>query len=254
MPLGLLVLALGAAWVLGQGWWRLNAPALLPPPSARDRVVVLGDGVARGAVGVDWITRFNDAQSRVVLLNHGRSFAECSALLEPLEQSLTSGADRVLIVAGTQEILAMAQGDPEARSRLSQGCEALCRALQRRGISAAWATPPLLGERATGPLYDALLSAAEVIGGHAQTYGLKVLPLHTRLRDHLGSVVSGAPTQVNPGRVAALRLAVAQSLLGRDPDAIAWGDGWRVTTDGLHLNSRGSELLMELVQGWLEEH
>ncbi len=254
MPLGLLLLALGAAWVLGQGWWRLNAPALLPPPSSRDRVVVLGDGQARGAVGVDWITRFNDAQSRVVLLNHGRSFAECAELLELLEESLASGAERVLIVAGSQEILAMAKGEPGARSRLSQGCLALCRELQRRGIPAAWVTPPLLGERATGPLYDALLSATEVISDHAQDHGLQVLSLHTRLRDHLGSVVSGAPTRVDPGRLAALRLALAQTLLGRDPDAIAWGAGWRVTVDGLHLNSRGAELLEELIEDWLAAH
>jgi hypothetical protein len=249
--LGLLVLVVGAAWVLARGWWQLSSPALLPPPSARESVVVLGDGVARGAVGADWITSFNDAQSRVVLLNHGRSFAECAALVEFLQERLEHPPKRLIIVAGSREVLAMAAGDLQARKRLDQGCAALCSALGRSKIQAAWMTPPLMGERATGPLYDALLSAAEVIESHASAHGMTVIPLHVRMLDHLGPAVVGSETQVDPGRVAALRLALAQTLLGRSPDELSIDRGWRLTVDGIHLNTRGADLLQEMVHNWI---
>ena len=244
-------MAIGVTWVLARGWWQLSSPALLPPPSARPAVVVLGDGVARAAVGTDWIAGFNQAQSRVVLLNHGRSFAECSELVEALHDHLDQRPERLLVVAGSREVLAMASGDAQARARLETGCAAICSALGRSGIQAAWVTPPLMGERATGPLYDALLSAAEVIESQASAHGVKVLPLHVRMLDHLGPAVVGSETRVDPGRVAALRLALAQSMLGRSPQDVAKDRGWRMTVDGIHLNARGAELLEEMVQTWL---
>ncbi len=251
MPLALLMLAVGAAWVLARGWWQLSSPALLPPPSSRASVPVLGDGVARGAVGTDWIAGFNQAQSRIVLLNYGSSFAECEDLLEGLNEQLDQRPERLLIVAGSREVLAMAAGDAQARQRLEKGCAAICRALGSSGIQAAWVTPPLMGERATGPLYDALLSAVEVIESSASSHGLDVLSLHVRMLDHLGSAVVGSETRVDPGRVAALRLALAQSMLGRTPEDLAHERGWRMTADGIHLNARGAQLLQEMVQSWL---
>jgi len=217
--------------------------------------VVLGDGVARGALGTDWITSFNEAQSRVLLLNHGRSFAECAGLVKSLVERLEHPPNRLIIVAGSREVLAMAAGDTQARERLEQGCEALCSALSsgsgKSKIKAAWMTPPLMGERASGPLYDAVLSAAEVIESHASAHGLTVLPFHVRMLDHLGPAVVGPETQVDPGRVAALRLALAQSLLGRTPEELSRERGWRLTVDGIHLNARGAGLLQEMVQIWL---
>ncbi|MFT5585381.1 MAG: hypothetical protein ACI9VR_002970 [Cognaticolwellia sp.] len=255
MPLGLLVLAMGAAWVLARGWWQLSSPALLPPPSARESVVVLGDGIARGAVGTDWIESFNAEQSRVVLLNYGRSFAECAELVESLQERLEHSPKRLIIVAGSREVLAMAAGDAQARERLEQGCSALCSALSsgagKSEIKAAWMTPPLMGERATGPLYDALLSAAEVIESHASAHGITVIPLHVRMLDHLGPAVVGSETRVDPGRVAALRLALAQTMLGRSSEELSRDRGWRLTVDGIHLNARGADLLQEMVQTWL---
>jgi hypothetical protein len=41
-------------------------------------------------------------------------------------------------------------------------------------------------------------------------------------------------------------------LLGKSPDEVAQLNGWRLHTDGVHLNSRGGLIVADLVQKFLE--
>jgi hypothetical protein len=41
-------------------------------------------------------------------------------------------------------------------------------------------------------------------------------------------------------------------VLGKTPDEVAAMNGWRLHSDGVHLNSHGAAILEDLVQGFIE--
>lgn len=80
----------------------------------------------------------------------------------------------------------------------------------------------------------------------AREEGVRYVPLYDKMCEQIAASPGRAFTGLRPLRLLADTFRYA--VLRESADAIARRNGWRFHVDGIHLNSRGGEILADLVQ------
>jgi acyl-CoA thioesterase I len=250
----------------------VNAPTLRKfldegrPTDPRQVVVCAGDSITHGVWSADWVRLLQrDLGPRGYLfVNAGWSgYLSCS-LLRELDAVVESGPDVVVVMIGTNDVMASMNDtwrrsydrqEPPEQPTLQTFRTWLDQILQRlrSGTSARLALldlPPI-GEDLDGAFNVRVGLFNEVIREVAMRHDAAVLPLNARLA---ALVEVSSTAEPFDGTMKEIRAAMIQrKLLRRRWDKISARAGRVVLTDNVHLNDRAAGEVAALVRSFVDD-
>ena len=252
-------------------WWRMQAP----PANAVDRirrdptrplVVCAGASVTHGRLSVDYVALLEKrVAQRFQVANAGRNGDLAFNLLKRLDAVVALQPDVVLLQIGTNDV--NASFDPRVAERYRRlkklpvlpsrefyrdNLGAIMDRLRREtSARVAVLSLPLMGEDLASVFNERVRSYNEIIRDVAAARGVPCLPLHETMAE---AISTSPPPHPAPPSNRLIGLAILQRfLLFRSFDEIGARNGYRLLTDGVHLNSRGADLVADLIEKYLRE-
>lgn len=248
-------------------------PALTRTPAepvstpAVTRLTCIGDSITRAQLSADYVTpllqRRPKGSLRVARFGVNGDFAY--NLLRRLDAVVAQPADAITVLIGTNDARASVPGYPLAqtikRKQLPHppthawfaACLEAIVARLRRDTDAkiALLSLPALGQVLDAAPMRAATRYSATIADIAEATGVDYVPLHER---QLAELRSHAVAQVPYRELTAARYVgtvLQQRLLRRSLDAMSRRRGLALTTDHIHQNTRGAELIAEHIDAWL---
>jgi lysophospholipase L1-like esterase len=267
LTLGGLLAVAGAA--AGYVVWRAqqppdNAPDRLQRDPARPLVVCAGASVTQGRMSASYVdlleARLGD---RFQFANAGRNGDLAYNLRERLGPIVALRPSVVVLQIGTNDVNASLDPVVARRYQSAKGLpvlpdrafyrESLLGIVQRlrRDTTAriALLSLPLFGEDLDSESNARVRAYGVVIRDVAASEAVAYLPLYEAMEATLRAQPPGrprAPANVMVGYAMARRF-----LLGRSFDEIGEGYGYRLLSDGIHLNGRGASVVADVVESYL---
>lgn len=236
-------------------------------PGATIRVSCLGDSLTRAQFSADYLEplrrRHRPGGVRVERFGVNGDFAY--NLLQRLDEVLATPADVITVLIGTNDARASVAGYPVEqavkRKRLGRrpsagwfrDClEAVVQRLRTEtDATVGLLSLPVLGQDLAGAAAQASGAYSRTIAEVAAAHDLPYLPLHERQVEEIRR--GGAPPipyrELTPASF--IGTALQRSVLRRSLDAIARRRGLLLTTDHIHQNSRGANLIAEVIDSGL---
>ena len=234
-------------------------------------VACLGDSYTEAKESFDWIRalkqRPGNASFRFYNFGIGGDLAYNA--LQRLPDVVNCHPDRLIVLLGTNDVMALIVKQLSGFYRRTkhlpvepspdwyrENMQSIVRRLkmETQARIALCSLPPL-GEDPTSvvPLQaEANRRVAEynaTIKQITMDEGVSYLPVHERLQEQILASPGQAfatPSLLQLGRDAFNRLVLRRSL-----DEVGRRNGWYLHTDGIHLNSRGGSVLVDLVQEFI---
>jgi lysophospholipase L1-like esterase len=236
-------------------------------------VVCFGASLTAGTVSFDYVELL---QSRPELagfrfINHGVNGDLAWNGLERLDQVIAERPDYVSILIGTNDVNAtlsernrlryvafnhLPVEHPDLRWYEENLREIVARLQRETAAKLALLTLAPIGEDPEHEAARRIVDYNEAISRVARDAGVPRLPLHERmiayLREH------EADRAALPARLAYrdglhnVGNALALHAQGLSWDEVSARNGLLLTTDTLHLNSRGGRIIADLIAGWLQ--
>lgn len=220
----------------------------------------------------DWIGALarRPQNAKLEFRNFGVGGDLAYSALQRLPQVLAYKPDKVVVWIGGNDVLAMVFPKVRRLFRLfkrlprdpspdwfGENLTALARGL-KTGSAADIAICSLapIGEdpNSANPIQGALNrrvgECSAIVEEVARAEGCRRLPLYEAMQAELWAAPGRAFTAFN--FLPFYRDAFRTMLLGRSADEVARDNGWRLHSDGVHLNSRGGMIAAELVQQFLD--
>ncbi|NUP68515.1 MAG: SGNH/GDSL hydrolase family protein [Nonomuraea sp.] len=227
------------------------------------KLICLGDSITRGQVSVDYVAMLRDRLPGADVINAGVNHEPSSKLLERLDDVVARDPDVVTVLIGTNDANATLSERraqalrkrwklPESPSPAAYAANlaAVAKRLQDETMArVALLSPPVIGEDLDSLPVRRTAEFAGIVRRVAADQGVAYLPLHERMTADLRGTTPG--TRYRPESRQAQTAAIQHFLLGRSLDAISRGRGLRLTTDTVHLNSRGAAMVADLIEGFL---
>lgn len=236
------------------------------------RLVCLGDSITAGTASSDYcgIVRADLAKKSnetADVVNAGVNGHCAWNMLQRVDDVVRCDPTHVFVLAGTNDVKGAYNESwgatsvtthslPEAPSigGFERDLGTLLTSLKMRtGAKVAVATLPPMGEHLDSGANSMVTTANAIVERLAEEAGCQVLPLHSKLLEHLEACPPAKkPLQAFEDWPTNSKLAVAQAyLLGRSWDCCGARLGMRVMSDGLHLNDVGGKIVAALVGDWL---
>ncbi|MEV4398555.1 SGNH/GDSL hydrolase family protein [Nonomuraea sp. NPDC049607] len=224
------------------------------------KVICLGDSITRGQVSVDYVAMLRDRLPGETVINAGVNYEPSSELLKRLDDVVRQDPDVVTVLIGTNDANATLS-EKRARAlrkrwKLAENPTPAAYAANLTAIAArlqnetmarvALISPPVIGEDLDSVAVRRTQEFAEIVRTVAAEQGVTYLPLNERMTADLEG--TSPRTHYRPEGNQAQTAAMQHFLLGRSLDAISRGRGLRLTTDTVHLNSRGAAMIADLVE------
>ena len=262
------VLAVAAA-VAGYVVWRAqeppaNAPDRLRRDPARPLVVCAGASVTQGRMSANYVTLLEARLgSRFQFANAGRNGDLAYNLRQRLGAVVALRPDFVVLQIGTNDVNASLDPRVAHRYQSAKGLPVLPdRAFYRENLVGivqrlrrettarlALLSLPVFGEDLDSALNERVRSYDVVIRDVAASEAIAYLPLHETMEEVLRAQ---PPSHPRPPANVMVGLAQAQHfLLGRSFDEIGERYGYRLLSDGMHLNGRGAAVVADVVESYL---
>lgn len=244
----------------------------MPEAHKHQIVACLGSSTTAGRGQVfNWVSELarRPQNARFRFLNFGVGGDLASNALRRLPRVVAVQPSHVIVLIGGNDILASVFPNVRRFVRLSKrlselptpeafghNLASIARMLKAEtSASVALASPPQVGESpdASDPVQRRLNALyrrySEIIKTVADDEGTAYVPVYERLRDAI---------EAEPGRAFTefrfwpfYRDTMRWLLLRRSGDEIGLMNGWKFHVDGVHLNSRGGAIVVDLVQQFL---
>ena len=235
-------------------------------------VVCFGASLTAGTVSFDYVELL---QSRPELagyrfINHGVNGDLAWNGLQRLYQVIAEQPDYVSILIGTNDVNAtlsernrvryvafnhLPVAHPDLRWYEETLREIVGRLQRETQAKLALMTLAPIGEDPEHEAFRRVIEYNEVIVRVARDAGVPCLPLHERmvkyLREHEADQAALPPRLAYRDGLHNVGNAVALHARGLSWDEVSARNGLLLTTDGLHLNSRGGGMIAELIAEWL---
>lgn len=240
-----------------------NAPDRIRRDPARPLVVCAGASVTQGRMSADYVAllegRLGD---RFQFANAGRNGDFAWNVLQRLDPVVALRPDVVVLQIGTNDVNASLRpgfarrfqsmkGLPVAPDRHFYGdsLAAMVRRLRKETPArVALLSLPLFGEDLDSVFNQRVDSYNQVIRDVAAAEGAAYLPLY----ETMAAVVRAEPGRPRPPINRMVGIAQVQHfLLGRSFDRIGESYGYRLLSDGMHLNGRGAAVVADVIEKWL---
>jgi lysophospholipase L1-like esterase len=235
-------------------------------------VVCFGASLTAGTVSFDYVELL---QSRPELagyrfINHGENGDLAWNGLQRLDQVIAERPDFVSIMIGTNDANAtlsernrlryvsfnhLPVRHPDLRWYEENLREIVARLQRETTAKLALMTLAPIGEDPEHEAWGRVIEYNEVIVRVAKDAGVPCLPLHERmvayLREHEADRAALPPRLAYRDGLHNVGIAVALHARGLSWDEVSARNGLLLTTDCLHLNSRGGGMIADLIAGWL---
>lgn len=243
------------------------------PQTSATIVACLGSSSTAGkGQAFDWIGALakRPRNSRFEFRNFGRGGDLAYNALQRLPQVLASKPSKVVVWIGGNDVLAMVfpkirrlfrfvkrlPRDPSP-DWFRENLALLARSLRSQmDVDIAMCSLAPIGEdpSSANPTQSALNQlvgeCSAIVAEVARAEGYRYLPLYEAMR---GELLSAPGRPFGAFRFAPLyRDAFRTVILGQSADDVARRNGWRLHSDGVHLNSRGGMIAAELVQQFID--
>ncbi len=235
--------------------------------AGRRVVVCLGASIVHGRISVDFVDllRRRVAGRDLVFVNAGVSGDLAYNARQRLDQVVACAPDYVVVLVGTNDVtstlnenvarLAMRSRRLPCRPSIAWYRENLAqivvRLQEQTRAAVGLASLPVLGEDLASLANERVRAFNAVIREVAEAHGAAYLPVHERQAAFLARARAdhGRPFRGNPLLVMAA--GVQRFLLGQDLDSISRRNGLVLTTDLMHMNSQGANLIADEVAAFL---
>lgn len=235
--------------------------------SAVYSVVCLGDSLTNGLVSASYIDLLRQrlGGERFQFINAGVNGDHAVNLLRRLQPIIDIQPDYVVILVGTNDINADVTDSMYWISRIAKGLtrrpsvegyritmRVLVQTL-KAGTNArlALASPPLVGEDLNSAANQRARQYSAALKEVAAVEGAAYLPVHEEMEKELvtGGVSHGGEYTRSVLRSA--ELILRHNILGESYDSISRRRGFHLVTDGIHMNSRGAEIIAGEIETFL---
>jgi lysophospholipase L1-like esterase len=235
-------------------------------------VVCFGASLTAGTVSFDYVELLQSMPELAGyrFINHGENGDLAWNGLQRLDRVIAEGPDYVSILIGTNDVNCtlsernrlryvsfnqLPVEHPDLRWYEETLREIVGRLERETQAKLALMTLAPIGEDPEHEAWGRVIEYNEVIVRVAKDAGLPCLPLHERmvryLSEHEADRAALPPRLAYRDGLHNVGNAVALHARGLSWDEVSARNGLLLTTDGLHLNSRGGRMIADLIAGWL---
>lgn len=216
-----------------------------PRPTGKRVAVIFGASTIHGRVGIDALPAVRSRLPAWEIVNAGHNGDTCARLLARIEPVLACKPDAVVVETGGNDAI-----DDKSAEDFVRDLTALVDRLQLSEAHLALCSFQVAGDDLTTPLNRRLGEYTQVLRTLAAERKLGYLPLRERMMAELEDHPGGSAWNRNLGMVMASMLE--RHILRRSVDEQSRRRGFRFNPDGLHLNTRGSMLLSDVIVEYLQ--
>jgi lysophospholipase L1-like esterase len=273
-----LLLVVGTAAALG--FWVSRRANALPSNSPRRFVdekqrqpgkhvlACLGDSITHGGASFCWADLLAErvGPRGTQVINAGVNSDLAYNARQRLPEVIACEPDAVVVLVGTNDVLATTSLEREARYRKEKQLPPvqLTREWYREHLNGivtdlrqrtrariALCSLPMLGEKLDSPINQRVREYNEVVREVAREHVLMYLPVHEDLTRFLEQERRAAGRELGDGTWPMVKSVLQHYLLRMDWDRVADANGYFLCTDGIHLDRRAGERIADLVQAFL---
>ena len=229
-------------------------------------VVCLGASIVHGSVSFNFVNLLKEklGSKGFRFVNAGVNGDLAYNVLQRLDPVIAARPDFVVILVGTNDAMSTTSERAESRYIRRNGLpqrpsldwyrenlEAIVDNLQQRtGAKIALSSLPVLGEDLTSVPIQLISRYNEAIKGVAEKYHVVFLPVFESQVQYLRSAQHG-PGRSFQGFGLLWRSILRHRVLGQSFDKISEKNGFLLTIEGIHMNSRGGTMIADQVKAFL---
>jgi lysophospholipase L1-like esterase len=239
-----------------------------------ETVACLGSSTTAAKGTYKWIDELaaRPQNSRFRFVNFGVGGDLSFNLANRLDPVLRAAPDRVVVLIGTNDILASVFGNVRRFSRIWKGLseqpsattfkrnlELITQRLQQKsGATIALSSLAPVGEALASKdpvqsrLNELVCAYSDIVAEVSRSSGSSYIPLYERFRDELDRCGIAKPFTRFSFAGFYRDYLFREMILRRNFDQIAQQNGWQFHIDGVHLNTKGGRILTEVVQQFLD--
>lgn len=233
----------------------------------RKKVVCIGDSITRANVSVSYIKMLmKERGDRYRFYNCGVNGDLAWNVVQRLEKIIAIKPDYITIMIGTNDVLATYSPKKSkeyvkyknlpgeaSRDWYVENLKTIIRVLREKtGAKIALLSLPLITEDKDNVMYKRSVEYSGIIKNMAEENNLVYLPLNEQ-QQKFHEENPGRPKAVfSDSRNFSMGVIARHYLLCRKWDALSKKYGFQLTTDHVHLNSRGAAMICNLIEGFLD--
>jgi len=244
----------------------------LVTPLAEQRIcttVCFGDSITRGLVSASYIDLLHRrlAPAGFRFINAGVNGDLSTNLLRRIHRVIAMQPDYVIILIGTNDINAEIDASRFFISRVFKGIsqrptlehyrdtmlEIVQKLKAETSAQIALASPPLIGEDLSSNANRRARAYSAALCEVAAQVGAAYLPVHERFEEVLLAEGVSHGGEYARSVLRSAELEFCHNILGESYDTIARRRGFHLVTDGIHMNSRGAEIIAAEFEKYLLE-
>jgi lysophospholipase L1-like esterase len=229
-------------------------------------VVCIGDSITRGEVSYNYVDLLQERLGDgFEVINAGINSELSYEALQRLDQVLACEPAMVTVLIGTNDANASIADEGALwtmqHRRLpskpsigwyEENMEAIVERLQRetRAHIALLSLPPI-GEKLGSQPVRTTRWFSEVVRRVARRYGVAYLPVFEQMTDYLTEHPPAEKLEHENWQWHSVKAIFESKILGVELDEIAQEQGLVLHSDMLHLNSRGANMIVDLIENWV---
>ncbi|HUR04232.1 MAG TPA: GDSL-type esterase/lipase family protein [Nonomuraea sp.] len=229
------------------------------------KVICVGDSITRGQVSGNYVKLLESRLTGSTVLNAGVNYDVSAHMLDRLSEVVDQDPDVVTVLIGTNDATATL-GEQTAQKlrnrwkltedpspdRYAANLAAIATRLKdETRARIALISPPVLGEDLDSVALRRTSEFGEIVRKVAAEQFVTYLPLNEQMVEYLEKTDHTPRVHYRADSLLAPTAAMQHFFLGRGFDAISKSRGLLLTTDTVHLNSRGAGMIADLIEGFV---
>jgi acyl-CoA thioesterase I len=215
-------------------------------PDGKRVAVIFGASTIHGRYGIDALPAVRERLPGWEIVNAGHNGDTCAQLLVRVEPVLACKPDAIVVEAGGNDAL-----QDRSAQDFAHDLTALVDRLQTSGARLGLCSFQVAGDDLTTAFNRRMGEYTQVLHTLATERKLGYLSLRERMAAELEAHPGGSPW--NKNLVMVVSSTFERHLLRRSVDEQSRRRGFRFNPDGLHLNTRGSGLLTDVIVEYLAQ-
>ncbi len=240
--------------------------------SQKKRIVFLGDSITHALVSADYVKMVkqkveHEWPNTFHFINAGINDELVWHVLQRLDEVIACEPDIVIILIGTNDCH---DTKSEAKKRLTKALKGLPELPSKKLFIKHYSTMidrlkketdakiavlslPPIGEDPNLSIFRRTIDYSNEIKKIAERENLSYLPLNENIRKVLQDTPTHPHISLKNQQIKILRAIYQHLLFNKSFDKIAQDNGFQLLTDGIHLNSKGAEMIKDLIVDYLKK-